>query len=64
MFDLQHPFFRPLWIRIVVVAICLGWAGLELATGNPGWALLFAAAGVWCIYQFFVIWKDPGDGEG
>ena len=33
-------------------------AAFELTTGNPGWAALFAAAGAWCFYEFFVIF-DP-----
>jgi hypothetical protein len=26
-FDLQHPFYKPLWIRVLITALCLGWAG-------------------------------------
>lgn len=59
LFDLQHPFFRPVWRRVLATALCVLWAGVELATGSPGWALLFAAAGAWCGYQFFVVWTDP-----
>ena len=29
MKDVDHPFFRPLWRRIALVAVCLGWAGLH-----------------------------------
>ncbi|WP_305971431.1 MULTISPECIES: hypothetical protein [unclassified Mameliella] len=54
MFDVQHPFFIPLWRRIFVVAACLGWALLELSWGNPGWSILFGAIGVYCAHQFFV----------
>ena len=66
MFDLDHPFFRPLWIRLAVVGVSLGWAGVELARGAPFWAALFGAAGLFAAYQFFVrgVPKDddqPGD---
>ena len=54
MFDVQHPFFIPLWRRIAVVAACLGWALLELSWGNPGWSILFGAIGSYCAHQFFV----------
>ncbi|MGP6086862.1 hypothetical protein [Antarctobacter jejuensis] len=53
-FDIQHPFFLPLWRRIVVVVLALGWALVELIGGNPGWALLFGASGLYCAHQFFV----------
>lgn len=63
MFDLQVPFFRPLWLRIAVVVVCLGWAVFEFMSGSPGWAMLFAAAGLWSAYQFFVIWTPAKDDE-
>jgi hypothetical protein len=53
-FDLDHPFFRPLWLRMVIVAGCLGWACVELAGGAPGWAILFGAVGIYAAYRFFV----------
>ncbi|WP_138472951.1 hypothetical protein [Poseidonocella sp. HB161398] len=60
MFDLNHPFFRPLWRRVLVTAFCLGWAVFELAMGNPLWALLTGALGLYCGYGFFVTF-DPRD---
>jgi hypothetical protein len=58
MFNLQVPFFEPLWIRIATAVVVLGWAGFELITGSPGWAMMFGAAGAYAAYQFFVVW-DP-----
>lgn len=58
-FDVQHPFFIPLWRRIAVVALCLGWAGFELALGSPFWAILFGAIGIWCAHQFFIAFDPP-----
>ena len=60
MFDLDHPFFRPLWLRIVIVALCLGWALFEIATGAPFWAILFGAIGLFAAYRFFVTF-NPRD---
>lgn len=61
LLDIQHPFFRPLWRRVAVTAICLLWALFELATGSPFFGILFGAAGLYCAYQFFVVFhpKDP-----
>ncbi|MEM1128991.1 MAG: hypothetical protein AAGH83_00565 [Pseudomonadota bacterium] len=60
-FDLQVPFFRPLWIRILVTVLCLAWALVELSAGAVFWAVLFAVIGLYCAYQFFVVFdpKDP-----
>ena len=63
MFNLQHRFFAPPWRRTLTSAVVVGWALLELVTGNPGWALIFGAAGAWCCYQFFVVWEDPPEDE-
>jgi len=62
MFDLQVPFFTPLWRRILTVAVALGWAGFELVSGSVGWAILFGAAGVYAAHQFFIAW-DPKEND-
>ncbi len=58
LFNLRHPFFRPLWRRIAVVAVCAGWGFFELSMGNAFWVVLFwGLAGV-CAYEFFVIYDE------
>ncbi|NVO25755.1 DUF3329 domain-containing protein [Donghicola mangrovi] len=47
MIDPDDPFFAPLWRRVVIVGLCLGWAVFEAVTGSPGWALMFGAAGLY-----------------
>jgi hypothetical protein len=64
LFDVQHPFFRPLWRRVAVVAICLGWAVFELLGGAVFWAILFGAAGLYCAHQFFLAFDPPDDQGG
>ena len=58
--DVQHPFFIPLWRRIAVVVVCLGWAVVELTSGAVIWAILFGGLGLYCAYQFFVVFDPPG----
>lgn len=53
MFDLDHPFFRPLIRRVVVAAIVSGWAVFEFVSGSPFFGVLFAALGAWCCWSFF-----------
>jgi hypothetical protein len=64
-FDLQHPFYKPLWIRIAIVAVCLGMTALELSGGNVFWAILFGSVGVYAFHQFFIAFnpRDPEDGS-
>jgi hypothetical protein len=58
LFDLHSPFFLPLYRRVIAVAFTGGWAALELASGNTGWALIFAAGCAFCWYEFFFAF-DP-----
>jgi hypothetical protein len=63
MKDHDHPFLRPLWRRIALVVVCLGWAALEFFGGSPTWmmiALAFAAYGAW---QYLYLYKPPLEGE-
>lgn len=63
LIDPDHPFYRSLWVRIVIVAVCLGWAILEFSMGSPFWGVLFGGAGLFAGYVFFVNRRD-GDGKG
>ena len=56
--DPHHPFFRPLWVRILCVVLLLAWAGFEASTGAVFWAILFGAAGIYLFVALFVIRKD------
>lgn len=52
--DRDHPFFaKPLtrWITTLVPAL---WGLLELYWGNPGWAMLFLAAGAWAGWELLI----------
>lgn len=55
LIDPDHPFFRPLWVRLLTVALPLAWAGVEARTGAPGWALVFAAAGLYALAALFLM---------
>ncbi|PKQ07547.1 MAG: hypothetical protein CVT71_01010 [Alphaproteobacteria bacterium HGW-Alphaproteobacteria-10] len=64
MFGFDHPFFRPLWRRIVTVAVTIGWAVFELTTGSPFWAILFGALGVATLWGLLIAYKhDEPDKE-
>lgn len=54
MFDFDNRFYRPLWLRVLIVGVCIGWGIVEVTTGSPGFAILFAAMGGYAAYRFFV----------
>jgi hypothetical protein len=56
--DPQHPFYRPLWRRVAIVALCLGWGVYEFVSGSPFWGVLFVALGLFCAWQFFAAFAD------
>jgi len=60
-FDTDHPMFRPLWVRVLIVAICAGWAVLELVTGSGTWAAIFFGLGAYAAWGFFIDF-DPDRG--
>lgn len=57
LLDPQHPFFRPLWRRVLTVLVPAGWALVELYNGATGWGILFLAAAIYAGYQLLVIFK-------
>ncbi len=63
LFDLQHPWFKPLWRRVLVTAVCVFWTVLELYTGDPFWAMLFGALAAYSIWSFFFAFnpREPED---
>jgi hypothetical protein len=61
LLDVRHPWFNPLWRRLLTVAAVLGWTAVEIAGGNLFWAILFGSAGLWLAWQFLVVWKPQPD---
>lgn len=56
-------FFRPLWRRVIVVAIAGGWAVVELSAGEPIWAAIAAAVAAWGVWSLLLRYEEPGKGE-
>ena len=57
MKDHEHPFFRPLWRRIAVVALCAGWAIFEYSQGASMWGMIAAGFTAYAVWQFFYLYK-------
>ncbi len=54
LFDVQTPWFIPLYRRVIVVALLLMWTIVEFTRGSPFWGILFGGMGVYCFHQFFI----------
>ena len=70
LFDVQLPFFVPLWRLIALTVFTFGWAGLEYSWGNSYWALGFVILGLYLAHQFFIAFAprlpdpEPNTGTG
>jgi hypothetical protein len=56
--DTDHPMLRPVWVRVVLIAVCAGWAIFEFTGGSPAWGVAFLALGVYAAWAFFLAPAD------
>jgi hypothetical protein len=59
MKDAEHPFFRPLWRRVAIVAFCAVWAGWEYSNGESMWATIAGGIAVYGAWVFLLTYKAP-----
>ena len=60
--DLNHPFYRPLWRRVALVAVTGAWACYEnFVVKDPMWMVLTAGIFVYAAWVFLIKWVDPED---
>lgn len=62
-FDFNDPFYTPLWRRVVIVGIALGWALFEFIGGSPFWGVLFGGMGLWAFYGLFIAFEPRQPAE-
>ena len=61
MNDNRHPFYRPLWIRVTLVAIAGAWAVIEWSLGGGTlWAYVASGMFIYGVWAFFISYRpDP-----
>ena len=52
--DTDHRMFRPLWVRVLIVALCAGWAVFEFTSGSAAWGGVFLALGAYAAWAFLM----------
>ncbi|WP_062014001.1 hypothetical protein [Aureimonas sp. AU4] len=64
--DNNHPFFRPLWRRVLLVAVCAAWALFELlVTGDRTWAIMTGIVAAYAAWTFLITYQPtPADPAG
>lgn len=58
LLDPTHPFFAVKWRRWATSLLPILWAAVELASGSPGWAMLFAAIGAYAFYVLVITYRQ------
>ncbi|AVA22438.1 hypothetical protein ACXHXG_10065 [Rhizobium sp. LEGMi198b] len=51
LIDPNHPAYKPLWVRVLIVAVCFGWAIVEALGPQPFWAVLAGGLGVYAAWM-------------
>lgn len=55
----DHPFYRPLWRRVAIVAVTGVMAAVELLWTRDGcWTVLFGGVFIYSVWAFLINWKD------
>lgn len=61
--DSDRAFFKPLWRRIAVTAVCALWSAFEFANGQTFWGVLTGAIAAYAAWIFFAAWTDGPEAE-
>ena len=53
----DHPFYRPLWRRIVIIALVAAWLGFEVfVSQSPIWMIAAGAMLAYALWTFLIAW--------
>lgn len=63
LIDPSHAFYRPLWVRILIVASLIAWFGLELMIGASFWLVIVGALAVYCTWMLILRFPEPKPAE-
>lgn len=58
-----HPWFQPLYRRILTFAVCVGWLILELTGEQSFWLVLAAGMTGYALWEFFLSPTYRGGGK-
>lgn len=55
--DTDHPFYKPLWVRLLVVAFCIGWTAFEFWNGQTTWGMIFLAVAAYTTCALLIFYN-------
>ncbi len=57
LIDPDHPFYRPLWIRLLIIALCAFWTAVEFYNGENTWGMIFLAVTTYTACTLLIFFK-------
>ena len=60
-FEQNSPFYKPLWRRIVIIAIVALWVAFEIYQGSGFWLVIAVAMFCYALWVFFLSWPKTPD---
>lgn len=55
--DTNHPFYRPLWVRLLIVGFCAAWCVVEFVNHEPFWGTVVGGVAVYTAYVLLLTFK-------
>lgn len=59
--DPDHPFYRPLWVRLLLVGFCAVWTAVEFYQEEGFWGMIFLAMTAYAASVLLIFYKPPAD---
>lgn len=60
--ETDHPFYRPLWRRVLLVIFVAAWFAYEMTLGgDPMWQVLAGGMLAYAVWFFLVRYRPPVD---
>lgn len=51
----EHPIYRPLWVRLLIIGLLAGWSVLEFTKGSPFWGTIAGGVGLFAAWE--LLWR-------
>ena len=64
LIDPSHAFYKPLWIRLLIVGSCTFWAILEAIKGDPFFIVIMGALAIYSARVLLLNYKLPENQSG